>query len=177
MNPIDCAREAEVLAAVLRRQLDRRPDAACLDGGELRAHIEQCEICADVAAVASLLREERDIARHDVHVPAAGQVWWRAAVRARLDGAHAAARPLTWAQGVAAASAVGVCVAVIGIVWPTIDRAAGWVAGHAWSAGPAALTMIEIVSGAVQRSLPFAIGAAAAMVLAPLALYLALSDD
>ena len=180
MNPIECAREADVLEAVLRRQLDLdRPDeAGWLDGVEdLRRHVEQCETCADVAAVALLFREDREIARHDVRVPAAGQVWWRAAVRARLDGAHAAARPLTWAQGIAGASAVGVGVGAIGIAWPTIDRAAGWLGSHASSVGPATLAMIELVSAAVQRSLPFAIAAAAGMVLAPLALYLALSDD
>lgn len=180
MNPVECAREADVLAAVLRRQLDlpRSDEGGWRDGGEdLRAHIEQCEICAEVVAVAVLLREDRDVAQHDVHVPAAGQVWWRAAVRARLDGAQAAARPLTWAHGIAGASAVGLCVGVLGIVWPTIDRAAAWVGSHASSVGPAALTMIELVSAAMQRSLPFAIAAAAGMVLAPLALYLALSDD
>ena len=180
MNPIECAREADVLEAVLRRQLDLdRPDeAGWLDSVEdLRRHVEQCEICADVAAVASLLREDREIARHDVQVPAAGQVWWRAAVRARLDGAHAAARPLTWAQGIAGASAVGVGVGVIGIAWPTIDSAAGWLGSRAWSVGPAALAMIDLVSAAVQHSLPFAIAAVAGMVLAPLALYLALSDE
>jgi hypothetical protein len=180
MTLIECAREADVLEAVLRQQLDlpRPDDARRVDDGEdLRRHIEQCEICADVAAVASLLREDREVPRHDIHVPAAGQVWWRAAVRARLDGAHAAARPLTWAQGIAGASAVGVCVAVTGLAWPTIDSAAGWVGSHASSVGPAALTLIELVSAAVQRSLPFAIAAAAGMVLAPLALYLALSDD
>ena len=98
MNPIECPREAEVLEAVLRHHFDpwRPDDAGWLNGGEdLRRHVEQCEICADVATVASLLREDREAARHDVQVPAAGQVWWRAAVRARLDGAHAAARPLT----------------------------------------------------------------------------------
>ena len=180
MNPVECAREAEVLTAVLRRQLDlsRLDDAAWRDGGEdLRTHIEQCETCAEVVAVAILLREDREISQHDVHVPAAGQVWWRAAVRARLDGAHAAARPLTWAHGIAGASAVGLCIGVLGIVWPTIDRAAAWVGSYASSVGPAAFTIIELVSAAVQRSLPFAIAAAAGMVLAPLALYLALSDD
>ena len=180
MNPLACAREADVLEAVLRQQLDLdRPDAEGWldDGGDLRRHVEQCDICADVAAVATLFREDRELARHDVRVPAAGQVWWRAAVRARLDGAHAAARPLTWAQGIAGASAVGVGVAVMGVAWPTIDRAAGWLGSHAWSIGPAALAIVDVVSAAVQHSLPFAIAAAAGMVLAPLALYLALSDD
>jgi hypothetical protein len=174
VNPVECAREADVLEAVLRQQLDvHANDAQWLDGGEdLRRHVAECEICADVAAVASLLREDRDVARHDVRVPAAGQVWWRAAVRARLDGAHAAARPLTWAQGIAGASAIGVGVGVMGLAWPTIDRGS-----HTWSVSPAALAIIDIVSAAVQRSLPFAIAAAAGLVLAPLALYLALSDE
>jgi hypothetical protein len=180
VNPVECAREADVLEAMLRQQLDfhRANDVEWLDGGEdLRRHVAECEICAEVAAVASLLREDHEVARHHVQVPASGQVWWRAAVRARLDGAQAAARPLTWAQGIAGASAVGVGVGVMGLAWPTIDRAAGWLGSHAWSVGPPALAIIDVVSAAVQRSLPFAIAAAAGLVLAPLALYLALSDD
>jgi hypothetical protein len=169
MTPIECTREEEVLKAVRRRRLE--------DTEDVRIHITRCAICADVAAIASLLRDDADAAGHDVHLPAAGQVWWRAAVRARLDGAHAAARPLTWAQGIAAASAAGAGVALIGIVWPTIDRATGWVGSHAWSAAPTAAVIVDFLSAAVQRSLPFAIAAAAGMVLAPLALFLALSDD
>ena len=180
MMPIECAREAAVVEAVLRRRLHvDRAEAGPIEstGDDLQTHIAHCAICAEVATVASLLHEDADTARHDVQLPAAGQVWWRAAVRARLDGAHAAARPLTWAQGIAAASTAGVAIALIGIVWPTIDRAAGWVGSHAWSAAPAAAAIVDFLSAAVQRSLPFALAAAAGMVLAPLALFLALSDD
>jgi hypothetical protein len=168
MTPIDCAREADVLEAVMRGRLH--------DLEDLRLHVAQCGICADVAVVASLLHDDADAARRHVQLPAAGQVWWRAAVRARLDGAHAAERPLTWAQGIAAASAAGAAVATIGFAWPTIDRAAAWIGSQAWSAAPATAAIVDLVSAAVQPSLPFMIAAAAGMVLAPLALFLALSD-
>jgi hypothetical protein len=179
MTPMECPREPEVLTAVLRRRLHAGPDDAqpSDDVNDLRVHIAHCGICADVAVIAALLHNDAESARHEVHVPAAGQVWWRAAVRARLDGAHAAERPLTWARGVAAASAAGLTIATIGIAWPTIDRAAAWVGNRALNAAPAAAAIVDFLSAAVQRSLPFALAAAAGMVLAPLALFLALSDD
>jgi hypothetical protein len=173
---IDCAREAEVLRAVEGGRFDwDRPGNESDDVDELRAHAESCEICRDVVVVASLFREDRDLARHDVRVPAAGQVWWRAAVRARLDGAQAAARPLMWAQGVAGACAVGVAAGGAGLAWPAIADAIAWMRAVAGS--PAAFAVTDLVSTAVQRSLSFALVAAASLVLAPLALYLALSDE
>jgi hypothetical protein len=168
VNTSECVREAEVLDAVLTGGVDDQ---------ELHLHVEECETCREVVAVASLLREDRDLARHDVQVPAAGQVWWRAAIRARLDGAHAAARPITWAQGVAAACAAGLAAGGIGIAWPSVESAFGWFGARASSVSPAAIEVADLVSAAVQRSVPFAIAAAACIVLAPLALYLALTDE
>ena len=180
MTMLECARETEVLHAVLGRRLDRdrpRDEVSHDPVEELRAHAEACEICRDLVMVASLLRDDRDAARHDIRVPAAGQVWWRAAIRARLEGAHAAARPLTWAQGVAAACAAGLAVGGVGLVWPAVARSITWIETRAEAASPAAFAVADLVSAAVQRSLPFALAAAACLVLAPLALYLALSDE
>ena len=61
-----------------------------------------CETCREVASVSMLLREDSECSRIEMHVPAAGQVWWRAAVRARLESTHAAARPMTWMHGITA---------------------------------------------------------------------------
>ena len=168
MNAIDCAREAEVVNAVLSGRTDCE---------ELHMHAEGCEVCTEVMAVAALLRDDRELARGDVPVPAAGQVWWRAAVRARLDATRAAARPLTWAQAVAGACAAGLTAGAMTLAWPTVTRIFGWLEARAWSLSPAPQDVAELVTTAIQRSLPFAVAAAAALVLAPLALYLALSDD
>ena len=61
-------------------------------------------------------------------MPAAGQVWWRAAVRARLESTHAATRPITWMHGITAAIVLGVFLAAVTAAWPRLSSAAGWVA-------------------------------------------------
>jgi hypothetical protein len=167
VTALDCAREPEVVQAVMAGRL-----AACQDLGQ---HVESCDVCREVVAITRLFREDRDATLADVHLPAAGQVWWRAAVRARLDAAHAAARPLTWATGVAAACAAGLTVGVVGIAWPTIDRALTWFGDRAGSMPPPTLAVADLTATLMQRTLPFAL-AAAFVVLAPVALFLALSD-
>lgn len=164
-----CARESEVVDAVLRR---RTPEA------ELARHIEQCDVCRDAAAITSVLRDDRDWLRSDeLPVPAAGQVWWRAAVRMRLEGTQAAARPLTWAHGVASAATAGAAIAALTMAWPTIRRAAGWLGARLSTLNPPDVNVTELVASATQRSVPFALAVAAALLLAPLALYAALSDE
>jgi hypothetical protein len=172
MSPLECAREPEVVQAILTR---RRPEAC---DTELRLHAERCEVCRDVIDVTRLFRDAGDFAACDVRVPASGQVWWRAAVRARLEGTAATARPMTWAHGLAAACTAGLAVGLVGLAWPTLARGLSWLGARAWwSVDPAALDVVGFISGAVERSLPIAIVAAAGIVLAPLGLYLALSDD
>ena len=82
MKPAACGHEQEVVRAVLSRRWAHGSDSPRDRDAELRAHAETCEICAEAAMVAVLLSEQREEALRDVHVPAAGQVWWRAAVRA-----------------------------------------------------------------------------------------------
>src|SRR5690349_19767616 len=74
----ECGREQKVVNAVLAGAWPHRCDE------NLVAHAQVCEVCREVASISVLLRDDLDASRIDVHVPAAGQVWWRAAVRARL---------------------------------------------------------------------------------------------
>jgi hypothetical protein len=164
-----CAFEDDVVVAVL----SRRWDAA--DEG-LKQHAAGCEICRDVVAVAGLLSADHERSRYDVRVPAAGQVWWRSAVRARLEVAHAAARPMTWFHGLAGACALGLALALAGIAWPTIRDAASWLATQTIG-DSAVIDVATLMAVTLRKSLPFAFVAAAFVVLAPLALYFALSDD
>jgi hypothetical protein len=168
VNPIECPHEFEVVQAVLGGRLEH--------SDEVRMHAESCEVCREVVAVASLIRDDRDDAFGEVHVPAAGQVWWRAAIRARLEAAHSAARPMTWAHGVAGACAAGLAVGIIGLAWPTIDRAWAWLGDRVGIINPSTLVVTDLASAMLQRTLPFGL-AAACLLLAPLALYFALSDD
>jgi hypothetical protein len=167
----ECPVETEVLSAVLA---GRWPDA-CSE--ELSRHALACQTCGEVATVASALRDERELLRYDVQVPAAGQVWWRATVRARLEGAEAAARPMTWSHGIAAACAAGFAVASAGMAWPTFVRALGWLEARAGQLTPPMVDASDVLVSAIQQSLPLAVAAAVGIVITPIALYLALSDE
>jgi hypothetical protein len=174
MKAIECVREKEVIRAVLTR---RWPGGAERDlQSELQRHAASCEICAEVVMVATVLSERRDEALRDVHVPAAGQVWWRAAVRAHAEAAQAARRPMVWLQGIAGACAVGLGAAMIRLAWPSIREAAAWISALSSDLDlyvPEIATLVE----ALQPGLPLALAAVACLVLMPLVVYFALSDD
>ena len=165
-----CAHEHDAVAAVLNRRWETAPD-------DLKRHAAECEMCREVVAVASVLSADRERARYEARVPAAGQVWWRAAVRARLEAAQTAARPLTWLQGIAGACAVGLVCALIGILWPSLRETASWLTFETLGLDSRIVDVAALVTAAMQRSLSLAFFVAACIVLAPVALYFALSDD
>jgi hypothetical protein len=170
VTPLECPHEHEIVQAVLSGRIEQFEEA--------RRHADTCEVCREVAAVARSLGDDRDGALHDVQVPAAGQVWWRAAIRARLDAAHSAERPMTWAHGVAGACAAGLTLGIVGLAWPTIDRVWTWLADGLGSLMPDAAAVTDLAAAALQQTLPIGLLAAACLLLAPLALCLAfLSDD
>lgn len=170
MSLDECPREAAVTRAVLSGDWPDRAEP------ELCEHAARCATCGEVAAVAIVLRQDHEQARRDVVVPAAGQVWWRAAVRARLETAQAATKPMTWLHGITAACMVGVMLAAITLAWPSIVGATGWIKGQFLfaAAGGDAGGVVSMVLG---QSLVLGFVAAAALVLAPVVLYFALSDD
>ena len=167
-----CEHELAVTEAVLGR---RWPDAC---DQALRDHAGSCEVCREVVEVAALLREDYDearaaISRRDVPLPSAGQIWWRAAVHARADAARAAARPLVWGYGAAAACALGLLATGFSMVWPTLppvfDRAGAFTARLA----PAT----DMLMAALRAQLPLVIAVLACIVAAPIALYFALREE
>lgn len=106
-----CTQERDVLDLVAIGQWPGRAD------GALRAHVEACASCAEVAAVAAAVREWADDGPV-AHVPDASVVWYRAQVRAREDAARRATRPVLLAQLLAVATVVFALV--------TIGPDAGW---------------------------------------------------
>src|SRR5512132_2637299 len=96
----ECTREVDVLDALAAQRWPHRCDE------ELRAHVQACEVCADLVAVAGALLEDHDAAYAQARVPSAGIVWWRAQLRAREEDGRAAARPIAFVQGVAASALV-----------------------------------------------------------------------
>lgn len=126
-----CHHEASVIRVVNRGEWPDRAPA------ELRAHVAGCAVCRDTVAIASLLSEaDAADAGDDAPLPTAGQMWWRLAVRARLDRERAAARPVVWLQGVAAACGLGLVATAVGAVAPRVGGAVTDVAGRATSLLP-----------------------------------------
>jgi hypothetical protein len=166
MVSLDCPREGETVRAV--------------HGGgwpgsdrELDLHIETCAVCREVAAVAAWLGTECRDGGGAVAVPSAARIWWRCQMRARLENTHVAARPLTFAQGLAGAAAAALTAVAIRWAWPSLGpmaaRAGARVHDALEAVGPYA-------GGVVQFGVWMAIGLTA-LVLVPAVLFWTLSED
>lgn len=165
MSPHECRHEADVIDAIVSRRWPERAGAA------LRAHVEACDVCADVAEVASALHAEQEATYADAPaLPSAQVVWFRAQARARAEATRAAGRPVVIMQALGFASAAAVISALIGVVafwvWSRADLLAALPAPTA--AG------IEAMGLAIRGTL-LAVGLW--LILAPFAVYLAASDD
>jgi hypothetical protein len=126
--------------------------------------------------VACALHDECEAACREAPVPAAGMVWWRATIRARADAVRTASRPITVAQGIASACAVGLTCSLAGVV----SRSAEWVERLGDLAARLATRRLDLASAstlAMEHALPLVLALAACLVLAPLALYITLADD
>jgi hypothetical protein len=166
----ECMHEPQVVEAVLSGAWPHRVDDA------LVAHVETCEVCGEVALIASVIHDDHERSRYDAHVPAAGQVWWRSAIRARLESTQSVVRPITWLHAITGAMAVGVLLAVATAAWPFLPP----VTDRAWSVAvgffPNADVAAALASGLRLTAMLGAL-AAAILVLAPLAVYFALSRE
>ena len=104
-----CRHEPAVLVAA-------RASATTAVAPDVQAHLAACDDCRLSFALVVSLQDERARAMSAARVPAAGQVWGRAELRARQDAAAAVARPITLATGVAAAAVVGVIASLVGVI-------------------------------------------------------------
>jgi len=184
-----CPRESEVLDAVLRHGVvGGGADNGAAGGSEvtesvmrddLQRHVADCASCREVTEVITMLRRDRAQMEEHASVPAAGQIWWRSAVRARMEAAQAAARPVSWAQGVTAATLFGVVCAALVLTWPSLRRLVGLAGGRLLDGLDSnVLQLLPPMVAAVERSLPLALGVMAVVVIAPLAvLYFALAGE
>ena len=170
MIRIDCTHEPAVVNAVLSGHWPRGCDDA------LVAHALECEVCREVSAIATLIHDDADRSRYETHVPASGQVWWRAAIRARLDSTQASMRPMTWLHGITAAVAVGVMLAVMSAAWPMLTPIVerGWTMAAGYF--PTADVATAVANG-LRLSAMLGLIAAAILIVAPLAVYFTLSRD
>lgn len=164
LNLSDCPRESEILEAVAFGRLP-----------QVREHLDTCASCAEAAAIAGALRRDHAAALGEAHVPSAGAVWWRATIRARAEAARTVSQPITMLQGIAGACAVGLAAAFAGGAWRWMQTFTS--AGDFIVRLDARRDEIAAASALLQYALPLTLGLAACLVVAPLALYFALSDD
>jgi hypothetical protein len=169
MKRVECEFESEVLSAALQCRWPGRVD------NELRAHVASCTICSDVIAVAGALDE----AREDMHactvVPDSGRVWWLAQLRARREAAEAAGRPITAAQVIALAAAMGLLGACVGATSKWFQSSLGW-----FGSSIAALRIPALLPSAmalVSEHGALVVAMAAIVLLVPAAVYFTMLRD
>lgn len=166
---IECEREQDVLDALTAQRWPGRCDA------ELRSHVHQCAICTDLVTIAAALLDDREAVHRDARIPPSGVVWWRAQLRARDEDARAAARPIAFVQGAAASAAVWLIVALVrSLPAESLGALKTWVAGlipHL------AVPLPNIAQLGAVIPLALLVAAGAALLLAPVAFYLAVDED
>lgn len=156
----DCDREQDVLDALAAGRWPARCD------DDLRAHVDACMVCRDLADVASAVAEDRDRAWGDVQVPSSGIMWWRVQLRAREDAARAAGRPVAFIQGVAASVAVWLAIALFRAI--PAQSLGEW---RAWLVGGVAITMADVARLTAAVPLLVFVIVGAWLLLAPIAIY------
>jgi hypothetical protein len=158
-----CLHEQAIVDLVVAgRRFEESDDA-------LRAHVADCRACTETLELARLLQDDQQALCAEAPVPSAGAVWWRATIRARAEAARAAGQPITLLQGIAAATAVGLFVALVGAWWRSVAPGGTWFE-----------RFDELVSRSASVPVPLVLSLllvlAACLIVAPIAVYLATTD-
>jgi hypothetical protein len=163
MTAPECVRESEIVDQIAAGHW---PDAA---PEALRVHAASCPICADLALAASALHDDAAaVMQAPMALPSAGQVWWRAELRARHEAAQLAQRPVLAVQVVAA---VVVLAALVTGVRSLIPDASAWLARTASVARTGSLATIEPLT------LALIVAVGLWLVLGPIAVYMVVRAD
>ena len=157
---VECPREVDVLDALASARWPHRVDA------ELSTHVASCAVCRDVITVASAMQSDHDDAWREANVPSSGQMWWRAEMWARHDAIRKASRPVTVAQGAAAVFALLVAAVAGWFAWPSVQSLFATVSGGD--------TQTTAFASPLFMSIAIAMGAF--LLLAPVALYVVMSE-
>jgi hypothetical protein len=167
----ECLREQDVMDAVASGRWPDRVDP------ELQNHVMACAVCRDVADVFAAISSDRDDAWERVSVPPATIVWWRAQIRAREEATRAAAQPIAVTQAVAVACLIAAAVALLPLAWSSIASAAESVAATIDWITPRAAAISNAFALVTGTGVPFLTFAAASLLLAPILLYYALTEE
>lgn len=168
-----CAHEADVLELVAIGQWPARADES------LRAHVDGCESCREVAVVASAVVTRRDAMAADVRLPDASVVWFAADRRVRTDAARRAEQPIAAVEILAVtagAAALGAGVVAGRLNWDALSR---WFDVEAVRARlPSAGALANVLETDLSPILPWALLATGALaVVATVAVSIAALAD
>ena len=163
-----CAFEDEVMAAAMQ---SRWPDRVPAD---LRAHVESCVLCRDLAEVAGSIAAAGELARDEAALPEAGRVWWMCHMRARREAIKTAGRPITAVQVAALGCAAGVAGACFGASSSWFQSTLQWLGtkSDAFTS-----SVLPLVLGALVDHRVLAIAALAMLIGLPALVLLALGRD
>jgi len=165
----ECAHERDVLDLVLSERWPEHCDADTL------AHVAECDVCADVVAVAMAMREDQ--AQQPVAaapIPDATLVWWRAQLRAHEEAGRKAARPIAMVQGVGIGIAGVAALSVGRTFWPWIREYSQslWTSVSTATTSAAAAATPDTAVSWVALTL-----VASVLIAAPVAVYFALGRE
>lgn len=168
MTPCVCPHEPQLLEWVVQGRPSNRSEG-------VDQHVAVCESCREVVSLAEHFFASRQQALAEMALPTASQIWWRARVRARLEAAELAERPITVAQGLAAAAIAGLAASVIGLRW--IVGSVGIARDVAARAAGAGVADLVLALGASPLGWAVLIAAVGVLVLMPIAAILAFSGE
>jgi len=168
-----CEQESAVLEAV---ESGRWPHG-CDD--ELRTHVAQCAICADVVLVSRILQQEKQRAEADAPLPAAGLVWWKAQLRARREAAARAAEPIAWVERAAGLFGIVSLVALTLWRWDLVTTWIDWLADlpHSAPFHPGSLWNPGVFSLFQSFGLLIVLSASVCLLLTSLVLYFSFKEE
>ncbi|MGB8259998.1 MAG: hypothetical protein WCE75_06595 [Terracidiphilus sp.] len=99
---------------------------------ELRAHLDGCRACAELARLSEALRRLRTASVAEAQLPAPGVLWWRAQLRCRHAALASIRKPLVGAQVFALATLL---VGAAAFLASTAESGSGWTGRLAALAG------------------------------------------
>lgn len=156
MADLSCPRETELLDALAHGQ---QPDE------DLAAHLTSCAACTELHAVAGAIFDDASMAMREAPIPSSGGVWWRIERRVREEAALTATRTVSVVQIATVVAAAALAILLLG----GLPAIAMWI-GNLDLPLPAK-------SGSTFWTLPLIFGIATFLLLAPVAIYFAVTEE
>jgi len=163
MTRVECTRESEIFEAVAA---GRAPN------DELRAHATGCAICRDLAEVASAIHRDFHAAMREAHVPSSGVAWWRIQRRAQEKATRVASRTVTFVQLATLAGTACLVLAILGGMSLMTQDWKLWIDRVYFS-----ILDFLAAPAIAQWATPMFFGIAMCVMLAPFAIYYAVTEE